>query len=68
MLAHIHFEHEHGAFQGPPSLWAREKQEPTENGDLSLPLLLKPIASKDWKILFLPADANCSLAAATDRA
>ena len=49
-------------------MWAREKQEPTENGDLSLPSLLKPIASKDWKILFLPADANCSLAAATDRA
>ena len=57
-----------GHSRPPPSLWAREKQEPTENGDLSLPSLLKPIASKDWKILFLPADANCSLAAATDRA
>ena len=67
-LAPIHFMHEHRASPGPPTSWAREKLGPTYNEDLGLPLLLEPIASKDWKILFLIAEANCSLAAATDRA
>ena len=49
-LAPIHFKHEHRASPGPPTSWAREKLGPTLVGDLSLPLLLEPIASKDWKI------------------